>query len=47
MGANNVGPNSNYDSIRNASCTSVPFQNVDKSVYWLVSFFGDFLGRSR
>ena len=37
MGANNLNANSNYDSIRDAECTSVPFQTVDKSVYWAVS----------
>ncbi|KIP07217.1 hypothetical protein PHLGIDRAFT_35537 [Phlebiopsis gigantea 11061_1 CR5-6] len=34
MGANNLNANSDYDSIRDAECTSVPFQTVDKSVYW-------------
>ncbi|GJE85352.1 DUF1996 and WSC domain-containing protein [Phanerochaete sordida] len=34
IGANNVDQNSDYDSIRTASCTSAPFQKVDMSVYW-------------
>lgn len=36
MGANNVDPNANYAQNRNAECTSVPFQDVDKSSYWAV-----------
>lgn len=38
MGANNINPNSNYDSLRTASCTSAPFQKVDLSSYWAVRF---------
>ncbi|EKM48448.1 uncharacterized protein PHACADRAFT_73347, partial [Phanerochaete carnosa HHB-10118-sp] len=34
MGASNVDQNANYDQNRNAQCTSVPFQDVDKSSYW-------------
>ena len=37
MGASNINANSDYDSNRNAKCTSVPFQEVDKSSYWAVS----------
>lgn len=37
VGASNFGANSDYNSNRQASCTSVPFQDVDKSVYWAVS----------
>ncbi|GJE85355.1 DUF1996 and WSC domain-containing protein [Phanerochaete sordida] len=34
MGANNVDRSANYAQNRNAKCTSVPFQDVDKSSYW-------------
>ncbi len=37
MGANNFNQNSNYSSLRDAECTSVPFQTVDHSAYWAVS----------
>ncbi|PSS37504.1 hypothetical protein PHLCEN_2v711 [Hermanssonia centrifuga] len=39
MGANNFNQNSNYSSLRDAECTSVPFQTVDHSAYWAPSVY--------
>lgn len=37
MGASNFDQNSNNVTLRQAGCTSVPFQKVDLSAYWAVS----------
>ncbi|KAI0692895.1 hypothetical protein BC835DRAFT_1276877 [Cytidiella melzeri] len=38
-GASNFDRNSDYDSLRNAQCTTLPFQQVDKSIYWTPSLY--------